>query len=42
VTQPNQPIALRAERDFVIVFPACPQDVLPTNGGDGQPTVRIG
>ena len=37
VTGPNQSITLRAERDLVIVFSACPQDMLPTNGG-GKPT----
>jgi uncharacterized protein len=38
VTQPNQSITLRAEMDIVIVFSACPQDMLPTNGVDCQPT----
>jgi hypothetical protein len=29
---------LRAEMDLIIVFSACPQDMLPTNGVDGKPT----
>ena len=39
VTRPNQSITLRAERDLIIVFSACPQDMLPTNGADCVPTV---
>jgi uncharacterized protein YcgI (DUF1989 family) len=38
VTKPNQSITLRAERALVIVFSACPQDMLPTNGADCTPT----
>jgi uncharacterized protein YcgI (DUF1989 family) len=38
VTKPNQSITLRAERDLIIVFSACPQDMLPTNGVDCVPT----
>ena len=38
VTKPNQSITLRAERDLIIVFSACPQDMLPTNGVDRKPT----
>ncbi len=38
VTKPNQSIRLRAEMDLVIVFSACPQDMLPTNGVDRKPT----
>jgi hypothetical protein len=32
VSEPGQYITLRAEMDLVIVFSACPQDVLPVNG----------
>ncbi len=32
VSEPGQSITLRAEMDLVIVFSACPQDVLPVNG----------
>ena len=38
VSRPNQSVTLRAERDLVIVFSACPQDMLPTNGADCTPT----
>ena len=38
VSRPNQSVTLRAERDLVIVFSACPQDMLPTNGVDCTPT----
>lgn len=38
VSKPNQSITLRAEMELVIVFSACPQDMLPTNGVDGKPT----
>jgi len=38
VAKPNQSIRLRAEMDLVIVFSACPQDMLPTNGVDSKPT----
>jgi uncharacterized protein YcgI (DUF1989 family) len=31
-------IRLRAERDLVIAFSACPQDILPINGRAGRPT----
>jgi uncharacterized protein len=45
VTMPNQSITLRAECDLIVVFSACPQDMLPTNGVDCTPTeahFRIG
>ena len=28
----------RAEMDLVVAFSACPQDILPINGGTGQTT----
>jgi uncharacterized protein YcgI (DUF1989 family) len=28
---------MRAEMDCLMVFSACPDDVYPTNGGDGTP-----
>jgi uncharacterized protein YcgI (DUF1989 family) len=31
-------VVLRAEMDLVMVFSACPQDILPTNGKAGIPT----
>jgi uncharacterized protein YcgI (DUF1989 family) len=31
-------VALRAEMDLVIAFSACPQDMLPINGTNLQPT----
>jgi uncharacterized protein YcgI (DUF1989 family) len=31
-------VVLRAERDLVIAFSACPQDILPINGRAGKPT----
>jgi len=30
-------VTLRAEMDLVIVFSACPQDMMPTNGADMTP-----
>ena len=30
-------VALRAERDLVVVFSACPQDIVPINGADCVP-----
>jgi uncharacterized protein YcgI (DUF1989 family) len=38
VSKPNQSITLRAEMDLIIVFSACPQDMLNTNGTDCKPT----
>jgi hypothetical protein len=32
VSEPGQYITLRAEMDLVIVFSACPQDLIPVNG----------
>ena len=38
VSTPGSHIALRAEIDCIVVFSACPQDVLPVNGLAMQPT----
>ena len=35
---PGGYVKLRAEMDLVIVFSACPQDILPINGTAGSPT----
>jgi len=34
---PGSHVALRAEMDLVIVFSACPQDIVPINGADCVP-----
>lgn len=34
---PGDYVELRAEADCIMAFSACPDDVYPTNGGDGQP-----
>lgn len=44
VSRPGDAISLRAEMDCIAVFSACPMDLMPINGVDGQPTeahVRI-
>jgi uncharacterized protein YcgI (DUF1989 family) len=38
VSTPGSSITVRAEMDLVIAFSACPQDVIPINGKDCQPT----
>jgi uncharacterized protein len=38
VSKPSQYIKLRCEMDLIIVFSACPQDILPTNGAACKPT----
>ena len=38
VTRPGDYIMLEALLDVVMVFSACPQDILPINGTAGQPT----
>ena len=38
VSQPGSHVTLRAEMDLVIAFSACPQDILPINGRERQPT----
>lgn len=37
VAKPGDHVALRAERDAVVVFSCCPQDVIPINGVDCAP-----
>jgi len=37
VSTPGSYVVLRAELDCVIAFSACPQDILPINGGTGLP-----
>ena len=34
----GQSVTLRAEMDVVVVFSACPQDLVPINGADCRPT----
>jgi len=34
VSEPGDHVTLRAERDCVLVFSACPQDLVPVNAGD--------
>jgi len=36
VARPGDYVELEAQMDCVMVFSACPDDVYPTNGGDGQ------
>ena len=38
VTRPGDSITFEAQLDAVMVFSACPQDILPINGTAGQPT----
>jgi uncharacterized protein len=38
VTKPGDTVTFRAERDLVIAFSACPQDMLPINGVGKRPT----
>jgi uncharacterized protein YcgI (DUF1989 family) len=37
-SRPGDSITLRAEMDCTVVFSACPMDLLPINGVDGEPT----
>jgi uncharacterized protein len=37
IAAPGSHVALRAERNLIIVFSACPQDILPINGADCVP-----
>ncbi len=37
-TKPGDYVVLRAEMDLIVAFSACPQDILPVNGRQGQPT----
>jgi hypothetical protein len=36
-SRPGDHVELLAEQDCLMVFSACPDDVYPTNGGDGTP-----
>jgi len=38
LSKPGDYVVLRAEMDVLIVFSACPMDVVPTNGRDCTPT----
>ena len=38
LTKPGDHVVFRAEMDLVIAFSACPQDILPINGRNRQPT----
>jgi uncharacterized protein YcgI (DUF1989 family) len=38
VSKRGDTVTFRAERDLVIVFSACPQDILPVNGFGNRPT----
>ena len=38
VSTPGSHVVLRAELDCVVVFSACPQDLVPINGRDCRPT----
>lgn len=38
VSKPGDYVILRAEMDCVVVFSACPQDMVPINGALSQPT----
>lgn len=38
VTRPGDHVLLRAVRDCVVVFSACPQDITPINGAGRKPT----
>jgi uncharacterized protein YcgI (DUF1989 family) len=42
LSRPGDFVKLRAERDVIMVFSSCPQDILPVNGRDRVPVeVRI-
>lgn len=36
-SKPGDYVSLRAEADCIVAFSACPDDIWPTNGGDGTP-----
>lgn len=38
VSTPGSYVVLQAAMDLVIAFSACPQDILPLNGTERQPT----
>ncbi|MDX6228188.1 MAG: uncharacterized protein QOI76_1578 [Frankiales bacterium] len=37
-SRPGDRVRLRAERELIVVMSACPQDLVPVNGEDQQPT----
>jgi hypothetical protein len=37
VSRPGDAVTIRAEMDCIVAVSACPDDVYPTNGGDGTP-----
>ena len=37
ISRPGDSVTVRAEMDCVVAVSACPDDVYPTNGGDGTP-----
>jgi uncharacterized protein YcgI (DUF1989 family) len=37
LSQPGQYVTLRSEMDAIVVFSACPQDMVPVNGASMQP-----
>ena len=37
VTKPGDAILMRAEMNLIVVFSACPQDILPINGELREP-----
>lgn len=37
VSKPGDAVTVRAEMDCILAVSACPDDVYPTNGGDGTP-----
>jgi uncharacterized protein len=37
LSAPGDFVVLRAELDLLLVFSACPQDMVPTNGADATP-----
>ena len=45
VAKPGDAVTVRAERECLVAVSACPDDVYPTNGGDGTPRdimLRVG
>lgn len=38
VSRPGSYVSMRAEMDLIVVFSACPQDLVPVNGADCIPT----
>ena len=37
LSRPGDHVEVEAQMDCIMVFSSCPDDVYPTNGGDGQP-----